>query len=67
MSIEVTIGWWVLPTLVTIASFAWALLASASDRPHGDYDFSGPFFAIARLAAALILTLAAWLTWSLIG
>ena len=65
MTLELTLGGWLLPALVTVASFAWALIASANDRPHGDYDFSGPLFAVGRLAAALILTLAAWLIWSL--
>ena len=67
MNVSITLGWAVLPAIVTGASFLWAIVASAGDRPHGDYDIAGPFIALARFAAALILSLTAWLFWSLLA
>lgn len=60
MTMTITIGWWILPLLVTVASFSWA--AWVGSNSSGDYDFSGAYAGI----ASLIPTLAAWLIWSLL-
>ena len=57
-----TIGWWALPTFITIAAIYVALREWPEQR--GDYDFS-PIIGIFFLAAALIVSLIAWLIWAL--
>ncbi len=54
----VTLSAWCIPLLVTLALFAWALLAPAK----GQWDFT-PLF---RFAGALIGALVAWLVWALL-
>ncbi len=57
-----TIGSWVLPAFITIAAIYVALREWPEQR--GDYDFS-PILGIFYLAAALIVSLIAWLIWAL--
>lgn len=58
----ITIGWWLLPLSITLASFAWAILTPA--RKGGDYSVD--LFPLFRFAAAVIVSLAAWLVWALL-
>lgn len=60
----ITIGAWVFPALIT----ALAILAAFGAWPEGrgDYDFS-PLFGCFYLAAAVIVSLVAWLVWALIA
>jgi hypothetical protein len=60
MSMTLTIGWWVLPLAVTIAAFTWALWGSDGGT-LGD-AVVGSFF----VAFAAIISLSAWLIWSLL-
>lgn len=54
----VTIAAWWIPTLITLALFAWAVLTP----PNGSWDF-GPLL---RLAGAAIGSMIAWLAWALL-
>lgn len=65
MNLTITLGWWVIPAAVTIASLIWALVPRRSERRSGDYDFAFWIPAAFRLAVSIIVSLALWLTWSL--
>lgn len=54
----ITIGWWLIPLIVTIICF---VLAAIYGKSQGAYDF---VFIIYWLAAAIV-SLTAWLVWSL--
>lgn len=59
MNYSITVGWWVIPALITVA--AW--VPAFRYKPTSHWDF-GP----ALLAAfALIMTLLAWLIYTAIG
>jgi len=63
----ITIGWWLLPLLVTVASFAWAIPMRKHERPTGGmFDGLGYVLGAIRTLVALVVSLAAWLFWSLI-
>ena len=64
MDITITLGWWVLPLAITLASLLWAFLTPAKPM-RGDYSFPDVMPAI-RFAGALILSLVAWLIWALL-
>lgn len=57
-----TIPAWSIPTILTAAVFAWAVLMPMP-ASHGDYDFSGALSAAFRLAVFIILTLVFWLVY----
>lgn len=61
----VTIGWWAIPLLATLVLFGWATWRRSDEDRHGDYDFAFWVPAAARLAAAIVGSLVAWLIWSL--
>lgn len=66
MSIHIVLGWWLLPAVVTIASFGWATWASKDDIPSGGaYSFAG-FLTLLCMGAAAIASLIAWLIWALV-
>lgn len=50
-----TIGWWAIPTVVTVAIWFWA-----ATRPFGSGLDITPIF---NLGAAIIVTLFAWLVY----
>ena len=61
MEYTVTLGWWMLPALITLASMMWAFLTPV--EPSGGYSFDlMPLF---RFLGALIISLIAWLAWAL--
>lgn len=61
----VTIGWWAIPLLITLALFGWARFPRPDEDRSGDYDFAFWLPAAARYAAAIVGSLLAWLIWSL--
>lgn len=61
---SIAIGWWVVPTFITIAAIYIALREWPEQR--GDYDFS-PLIGLFYLAAALIVSLVAWLVWAILA
>lgn len=67
MNITITLGWWFLPLSLTILSLAWAIPMRADEMPTGSM-FDGLGYAIGgalRVAGAIIVSLTAWLIWSL--
>lgn len=61
----ITIGWWAIPFLVTLALLAWANWPRPDEDRSGDFDFAFWLPAAFRLAVAIVGSLIAWLIWSL--
>lgn len=69
MRISFLVGWWLLPLLITVASYAWALPMRENERPTGGM-FSGLGYAIGgtlRLLVATVASLLCWLAWALLA
>jgi hypothetical protein len=69
MNVSITLGWRLMPLLLTIASFAWAIPMREDERPNGGM-FSGLGYALGglfRCGVAAIMSLIAWLIWSLLA
>lgn len=54
--------WWVVPALVTVFLFGWAIAIPPQNR--GDYGFD--IMPLLRFGVALIGSLLAWLVWALV-
>ena len=69
MSIELIIGWWIAPAVVTVASLAWAFPMRDDERQTGSM-FGGLGYALGsafRVGGAIIVSLVCWLTWALLA
>ena len=74
MVISISLGWWLLPAAVTVASYGVAFTIgaySATQSPHGgDYNFGAAWDALIvgiLLLIATVVSLATWLLWTLLG
>lgn len=57
----ITIGWWAIPAIITIATIIFAFWPQ---RPTGyGGDIAGAF----QMMASIIVSLVAWLVWSLLA
>lgn len=68
MNLTIQIGWWLLPTLLTISAFIWAWWPREDEKPTGGM-FSGMGAALGllmRTPTAAAASLLAWLAWSLL-
>lgn len=54
----ITIGWWLVPLIITLIAFGWCFARDSG----GGYANIGGFM---DFVAALIVSLVAWLAWSL--
>lgn len=61
MNITISLGWWLIPAAITALAFAKASLYVAKRKPGGDYDFGVDILFMG--AAALIVSMAAWLAY----
>lgn len=61
---SIVIGSWGIPLGLSAFAWIWAIWPRESDKKNGDYDFSFWIPAAFRLCAAIIMTLAFWLLWS---
>lgn len=57
MTLEITLGWWLLPTIVTIAAFVWASKDDEANGLAGAILFLG----------ATVVSLAAWVIYLGVG
>ena len=65
-SITIVLGWWLVPAFVTLASFAVAFIKTPKPEPSSYFpDFSPILIGGALFGVATILSLLAWLLWSL--
>lgn len=66
MTFTIHFGWWLLPAIFTLSAFTWAFWVDRDNRPSGDYSAIGSSMATAMVhGIALVVSLAAWLVWSL--
>ena len=67
MHLDIHFGWWVLPTLITMAAFVFAAWKTRDDGDHGDYAAIGNVVVGAFVyGAAIILSLLVWLIWAIV-
>lgn len=59
MTVAITLGWWLLPSLLSLAAFTWALWDRPSER-GGFFPHLGP---LVRVVGALIVTLVGWIVY----
>lgn len=65
MTFTVEFGWWTLPTVITVMSLG---LAAFCSRDMGNDQFgAGAVIALGFYLMALVVSLAAWLIWSLVA
>jgi hypothetical protein len=64
MHVTLTLGWWILPLMLSIAFYAIAV--SKFSRDSGDYSFAAVWNLILVLVAT-IPTLIVWLVWALVA
>lgn len=62
MDLTITLGWWVIPSLITAAMIIWTVRTPY----HGGF-YGADVAAIFQLLAAVIITLAAWMIYFGIG
>lgn len=66
MSATVTIGSWAIPALVSLAAFIVANVAAPAPRPSSYFPDIGHAIMLAAVnGLAVIVSLVAWLIWSL--
>lgn len=56
-----TIGWWAIPTIITVLSIGWVLIKGANDT-----SLYGALDSFVQLLGAIIASLIAWLIWALL-
>ena len=61
MSVTITFGWWLVPASLTLVLLTWAFWPDK--HPSYGMDIGGVF----KVLAAVIVSLAAWLVWSLLS
>lgn len=68
MTLEITLGWWLVPAAITVLAFAYAAIRDAQENPNGNYGTygSGAIYTAFVFGGALIVSLIAWLVWSLL-
>ena len=64
MTVSLSLGWWLVPVLVTILAFARAILLIRRQTPGSDYGaVYNAVAAFIMLMIAAVISLAAWLGW----
>lgn len=70
MTLSLTIGWWIVPVVITLVSYLVAYLATPSRTCSYDWYGFGTLFdgiiILFGLLAATIVSLVAWLVWALL-
>lgn len=64
MTFTITLGWWIIPTIITILSIIWFFWMERDTVRGGDFDLSAIGTAMI-LGLALNVSLIAWLIWAL--
>lgn len=70
MTLSLTIGWWIVPVLVTLVSYLVVVLTTRPQTSSYDWYGFGTLFdgiiILLGLLAATIVSLVAWLIWALL-
>ncbi len=67
MTVAFEISWWIIPFAVTVAAMAWGWWwCSTEEIQHGGYLGGMAFYPLFAVPVVLIVSLTAWLIWSLL-
>lgn len=66
MSVTLTLGWWLIPALVTVLACAWAWSMVSSRPSGGSYDFGAAIAFMICFPIASTVSLAAWLIYAVL-
>lgn len=67
MTFTFALGWWLAPTIVTIAAFIWHIWMNSEPSSNGAYEMIGNAVVWAFTAlVAISVSLIAWLIWALL-
>lgn len=67
MTLTLSLGWWIVPTLVTLVGAGWLAFTNIRYRPtQADYAFGGAFVDLLGDALVVIGILSVWLAWALL-
>ena len=58
----ITIGWWALPALLTVAALVWSMASPSRSNPYGYGDIGGAIVALFVIIGLLV----AWLIWAVL-
>ena len=62
MTFSITLGWWLVPAIVTVCAFGAFALWEADQKPAGDYGRIGAaMVALIMFGGAVVVALVAWL------
>lgn len=67
MHLTLEISWWIIPALVTLAAFVWALMETNQYDSSGYLDLVGPIVQLLCYGLATIASLVAWLAWAVLS
>src|SRR3546814_513129 len=65
MVITISLGWWIVPATITLATVIFALWPGKA--PHGFGNLGDDYVAFALFIMGIIVSLSAWLIWSLLS
>lgn len=64
----ISLGWWALPAIITLAAYAVAWWRVPAPQPSSYFPDTGPvILGFIYLSLATVVSLAAWLMWALFG
>lgn len=67
MTFSITLGWWLLPVIVTLGAFGAYAWWQADQKPSGGYGRIGDALgSLIMFGGVLIVSLVAWLIWALV-
>lgn len=67
MTFTITMGWWLVPLAITVATFGGFAVWSISQPPASGYDSIGAGIAAAMVfLLATVVSLVAWLVWAVL-
>lgn len=66
MTLTLTLGWWLLPTAITIITIGFCFLAFRKKETDPVGVILKPFVASLYYGGAFIISLVSWLVWALL-
>ncbi len=66
MTFTITMGWWILPAVITLVSFMAAICFAVFTRSEGDFNAFDVIFGGGALMVATIVSLISWMSWMIL-